>query len=608
MPPYHAASSRIRSRSRSRRLSDASNHPNSHGKNVVPVNFNGPSVCSKRHPTVRLYAMKEDWDNPLLHNSNFDSSNNNDTSTWVTECVDENLEISRKCEEVTEFSNEMPLESSNDGSETDKYSYKNLLIFVGTTICIWLSEPTLSMVDTVCVGRKSSTLELAALGPATMVIDSAVYLLAFLSISTNNIVGQALALEREDSTKSLYLQRKAVSNALGLAACIGVFMAFLCGSPLSGPALLKWVAGKGNQVIVPAAMSYNAIRSVSIPASIVGMVAQAICLANLDTKTPALAVIMASVINIIGDALLCVVFSFGIRGAALATAVANMASCAVLLTRLRRNYANKMLDFSKTKREACVGMPSETELVENDIKKCEEVPFMSIPSGESLQEFVRLAGPIFFVIVGKLVCYSAMTFKAASFGLMELASHNIMLRLFFFYATFGDALSQSAQSFIPSLGRVTNDSPSKNGNNNNKNQSSNSILDDKIRKLMKKFIVIGSFISLINSQVARYILVARGATFTTENSIISIMRATSKWMGFSLILHPFIMLFEGSIIARRDLKYLVGTYATTMGLMMLQLRSCSSFEGVWISLFVFQAIRLSQFGWRAWEKTLKKTK
>eukprot|EP00815_Leptocylindrus_aporus_P008766 CAMPEP_0116071756 /NCGR_PEP_ID=MMETSP0322-20121206/14011_1 /TAXON_ID=163516 /ORGANISM="Leptocylindrus danicus var. apora, Strain B651" /LENGTH=42 /DNA_ID= /DNA_START= /DNA_END= /DNA_ORIENTATION= len=42
-------------------------------------------------------------------------------------------------------------------------------------------------------------------------------------------------------------------------------------------------------------MSYNAIRSVSIPASIVGMVAQAICLANLDTKTPALAVIMASV-------------------------------------------------------------------------------------------------------------------------------------------------------------------------------------------------------------------------------------------------------------------------------------------------------------------------
>ena len=483
-------------------------------------------------------------------------------------------------------------ESSSKVLSGKSYSYVEILKFVLTTVCIWLSEPILSLVDTAVVGKKSSTLELAALGPATMVFDSAVYLVYFLAISTTNIVGRALA-KGEENYNGLYEQRKAISHALGLAGAIGVFIMFLLGGP-TGLWLLQWVAGAGNQSVVPAALSYNRIRSLSAPASILGMVAQAAALASLDTKTPALAVSVASVLNIAGDLLLCAVFQFGIQGAAVATAFAQIASCVVLLNNLKRRQEKRLKRFADRRREGVLGSPEESAKAEEEIRACEEVPFLSLPDKQSLSEFIRLAGPIFFVIVGKLVCYSAMTFKAASFGLMELAAHNVMLRVFFFFATFGDSLSQTAQSYIPSIAY-------RNDSNDGQNLSL-------IRQLMKKLLVMGAVISVINSQVAQFLLTNKGSLFTPEIGITSIMSNMSKWMGFSLILHPFIMLFEGSIIAKRDLKYLVSNYAATMGIMLLQLRGCIKFEGVWKSLFLFQVIRMSQFGWRVWRKTLHKGK
>ena len=95
--------------------------------------------------------------------------------------------------ETTPTNDVQTVEEQSSSSSKLNYTYKQLTAFVATTVCIWLSEPILSLVDTAVVGKTSSTLELAALGPATMVFDSAVYLIYFLAISTTNILSRALA-------------------------------------------------------------------------------------------------------------------------------------------------------------------------------------------------------------------------------------------------------------------------------------------------------------------------------------------------------------------------------------------------------------------------------
>ena len=65
---------------------------------------------------------------------------------------------------------EVALEAKDDGDNIN-FSRKAILAFVLTTVAIWLSDPILSLIDTSVVGR-SSPLSLAAMGPATMLIDS----------------------------------------------------------------------------------------------------------------------------------------------------------------------------------------------------------------------------------------------------------------------------------------------------------------------------------------------------------------------------------------------------------------------------------------------------
>lgn len=111
-------------------------------------------------------------------------------------------------------------------------------MFISTTIIIWLSEPLLSLVDTTIVGKFASstniatasniikgvapeTLQLAALGPATMLCDNAFYLTYFLAMATTNQLATASA-KSDDA-----LQMKTTSHALGVASIMGLIITIL---------------------------------------------------------------------------------------------------------------------------------------------------------------------------------------------------------------------------------------------------------------------------------------------------------------------------------------------------------------------------------------------
>ena len=553
--------------------------------------------------------------------------------------------IQSKCQaSVTSQSEDFPETSSQiTNTETQSKSvesiasYKSIITFVATTVLIWLSEPILSLVDTTVLGRFGSSssaavIQLAALGPATLLIDSAVYLTYFLAIATTNQLAKAIA------EKDVRTQRKTTSHALGVAS----FLGFLITTTVLafGVPMLKWIikdVGPESTLMLRDALQYARIRCLAAPLAVMGIVAQSAALASLDTWTPFLAVMVSSATNIIGDFILCVYpFKMGIKGAALATAAASaLGSITLLFATKKRLNRLKNLDVPSPHSSSTNGLAKDL--------KPEHIPFASFPDRKSLWNLVKLAGPIFFVITGKLICYSAMTLKATKFGVVPLACHNIMLRIFFFFATFGDSLSQSAQTFLPQVLYSQNKDNEVFANNtmgietdsafekkiervDTTESKSNQLVDAKKRfKLQNLFrrnkertplltmfsrqTVVAAVISLVNQQVACNILTTKSRLFTSETSISTMMSTYAPWIRMCLLLHPFIMLFEGSIIASRDLGYLVGCYGMTICLLLGQLEwFCGIFDEVWKSLFLLQFFRFVLFGTRVWRRIVLREK
>jgi len=467
-----------------------------------------------------------------------------------------------------------------------------------------------------------------------MLYDSAIYLTYFLSIATTNQLAVASATNDSQS------QIKTTSHALGVAALLGsVITLTIC---FRGGSLIKFLLGSGGFLngvdmtsdVVAAAISYTRIRAYAAPLVVMGIIAQSISLATLDTRTPALAVLVASLVNIVGDVLLVVFCNFGLSGAALATTAASSASSIILLVETRK----KVHRWRKN---------SSTE------SRSKKMNFISFPDIKSFLSLCKLAGPIFFVMIGKLICYSATTFRANSFGMLTVAAHSIMLRIFYFLCPFGDSFSYVAQSFLPTViyGEDSGDhevlpvDQSLNYGDGNTNEvisscdgehdeskkkivkniidiikkkcvgkkknidpSKSSIQNKNVKILLKRILVLASAVAVIDATVSKLILQRCSSIFTNDpiiQSLISEVPINIFYFMGSVLLHPLIMTFEGVILATRDLGYLVSSYCLTIGILLslLQFRTIT-FSHVWRSLLMFQLIRFFLFGVRIFCKTI----
>eukprot|EP00956_Cyclotella_meneghiniana_P023593 scaffold46192_cov22-Cyclotella_meneghiniana.AAC.1 len=188
--------------------------------------------------------------------------------------------------------------------------------------------------------------------------------------------------------------------------------------------------------------------------------------------------------------------------------------------------------------------------------------------------------------------YSAMTIRSGTFGLVSLACHNILMRIFFFFATIGDGISHSAQTFMPGLLYQKRQL---------EKQGMRSLT---ARYLLKRLILMSTIAGVVNSIFSKFIANNAGSAFTTDASLVSLMSEVSPFMGIALLIHPLTMAFEGSIVAGRNLKKLLGTYVFSVLLLLAQLKfACTEFVGVWHAIVLFQAVRILQFGPLVWKRT-----
>ena len=360
---------------------------------------------------------------------------------------------------------------------------------------------------------------------------------------------------------------------------------------------------------------------------------QSALLCSQDTKTPALAVGVASITNIIGDYIFVAKFRWGVRGAALATSIASFLANSILIRKVYKMFITwKDAYRERMKREKVLQSVLDTDLSKGKERDPLTTKFLSFPDRQSLVSLLSLAGPMFFVMLGKILGYSAMTVRAGSFGMVSLACHNVLMRIFFFFATVGDALSQSSQTFLPGL-FYRKSLEEKEYTTNNVTTPSSSAND--ARTLVKRLLLISSTMAIVNCICGRWIAVNAGSTFTSNADLVSLMSHVSPFMGLALLLHPLTMALEGSIIAASDSGYLVGTYVASILALLGWLKFiCKDFLGVWVSqsicryhhhcfhqthpthhltfikhgILVFQALRISQFGLRVWRRTASNRK
>ncbi|CAL9233647.1 unnamed protein product [Arabidopsis halleri] len=189
---------------------------------------------------------------------------------------------------------------------------KEIVMFTGPAAGLWLCGPLMSLIDTAVIGQGSS-LELVALGPATVVCDYLCYTFMFLSVTTSNLVATAPARQDKDE----------VQHQISILLFIGL----ACGVMMMGFTRLfgSWaLTGAKNAEIVPTANTYVQIRGLAWPAVLIGWVAQSARLGMKDSWGPLKALAVASAVNGVGDVVLCIFLGYGIAGAAWATMVSQM--------------------------------------------------------------------------------------------------------------------------------------------------------------------------------------------------------------------------------------------------------------------------------------------
>ena len=178
----------------------------------------------------------------------------------------------------------------------------------------------LTLVDTAVVGRSGTSIELAALGPGTLIGDNAAYLFSFLSVATTNLIATALAEDKD--VAPLF------SSAVRLALLCGVASAS-AQAPLrqsSSSHDTRQSAGEswGRRFV------YDARARSWAPFALLCKVSTAFCLASKDASLRSWPCSRARVINLGLDILLVCGLGRGVAGAAAATVVSEALVAAAL--------------------------------------------------------------------------------------------------------------------------------------------------------------------------------------------------------------------------------------------------------------------------------------
>lgn len=196
-----------------------------------------------------------------------------------------------------------------------------------------------------------------------------------------------------------------------------------------------------------------------------------------------------------------------------------------------------------------------------------------------------------------------------------LASHQIILSLFFFASPFMEVISQTAQTFIPTYLAPIADYVS----NQKKKDPSYEIDQDSTARpwenaafsVGNSLLKLGFSVGIFIASMATCIPAFRGSMLTTDTTVQEAVKPLAKYLWMGAFLTAPVAVSEGILLARRELKYLALVYVISTALLPSALMRVKltggNVEQVWACFAAFQLFRATFFAGRIWSgKLIKK--
>ncbi|WRX16018.1 hypothetical protein QQP08_008505 [Theobroma cacao] len=310
-----------------------------------------------------------------------------------------------------------------------------------------------------------------------------------------------------------------------------------------------------------------------------------------DSWGPLKALAVASAINGIGDVVLCIFLGYGIAGAAWATMVSQVVAAYMMIEALnKKGYnafsisipsLNELMAVLTLAAPVFVTMMSKVVaayMMINSLNKKGYSAFaISIPSPNDLLTIFGLAAPVFVMMMAKVAFYALLIYFATNMGTHTVAAHQVMIQTYCMCTVWGEPLSQTAQSFMPELLYGINKSL------------------PKARMLLKSLVIIGASLGLLLGIVGTSVPWLFPNIFTSDQKVVREMHKVLAPYFIALAVTPATHSLEGTLLARRDLKFvsLSMSGCFSLGAVVLLLLSSGGYglPGCWYTLLGFQWAR-----------------
>jgi putative MATE family efflux protein len=283
---------------------------------------------------------------------------------------------------------------------------KQIAVFGLPAVMVPLADPLMSLVDTVALGQWAGSLQLAALGPCSLVFNFAFYSFTALSVSTVSLIAERL--------RKGHGAEHALSTALFLGATGGILISSIFA--LWGP---QFLAATGcDPGLLGTSWKYLRIRCLAAPAAIITQVAQAGFLGQRDSQTPLKIVLLSLLVSLLGDVILIGGLEMGVAGAAWTTLAAQYLSAILLLRALQNSKVKPPLEF---------------------------------PVQKEMTALLATASTLGIFYIAKTTSYLFLQATATRLPALLLASHQPIWQLWGLASFTNTPLEQSALAFLPAV-------------------------------------------------------------------------------------------------------------------------------------------------------------
>lgn len=202
--------------------------------------------------------------------------------------------------------------------------WDKIILFALPLALTGVMQQLLNAADVVTLGKFVGKHAMAAVGNNISMVGLIVSLLMGLSLGANVVIAQNIGAKRIDRAHS------AVSTAFVLSIAAGIFFCVV-GEFLVAPIFYFLEVP---DLVVDMAETYLRIFLLGLPAMSLYNFQAAIFRSKGDTRTPLIALAIASGVNIVLNLLFVLQFDWGIAGVAAATVLANVVSAIILFDEL----------------------------------------------------------------------------------------------------------------------------------------------------------------------------------------------------------------------------------------------------------------------------------